>query len=145
MSGITSLNIGGWTHSDLRAWMSNTLWAALPAELQQVIKPVEKISDFGWQMPSLQKTEDAIWIPSDRELNCEKTGLVLMGQGEPYPIYTDADSRKKSNAGGGVKLYWTRSTGKEGHHYYRYIDSLGYPGNMGAGNTSCGIALGFCI
>lgn len=142
--GGTSLNAGGWEMSDMRAWMNTTLWASMPAELQQIIKPVQKKSDRGFYQTTILETSDKLWIPSDRELNCE-TNAVLSGQGEPYPVYTDAASRKKANAKGGLKIYWTRSTGREGQHYYRYIDSQGYPGKDGAASKNMGIALGFCI
>jgi hypothetical protein len=121
------------------------LLTALPKDLQAVIKPVVKKSDNGFFVSTIRDTNDKIWIPSDRELNCENTGLVLGGQGEPYPVYTDSNSRMKSNAGGGLRLYWSRSTGREGQHFYRYIDSQGYGGNLGAASQNLGIALGFCI
>ena len=151
----TSLNTGGWAVSDLRIWMNGgesngvlkepVLLPGLPTDLQAVIKPVAKKSDNGFFVSTIRDTVDKLWIPSDRELNCEKSGLVVSGQGEPYPIYTDSNSRKKANKGGGLKLYWTRSTGREGQHYYRYIDSQGNSGNLGAASQNLGIALGFCI
>ena len=141
----SSLNTGGWAVSDTRLWMQNTLWVAMPTDLQAVIKPVIKKSDNGFYISTISETEDTLWLPSDRELNCENIGLVLAGQGEPYPVYTDAASRKKQNAAGGLKLYWTRSTGREGQHYYRYIDSQGNPNNLGAASQNLGIAFGFCI
>lgn len=140
----SSLNTGGWAVSELRTWMNDTLFAALPTELQQAIKPVIKESDNGFFASTIRTTQDILWVPSDRELNCENTNLVIGGQGEPYVVYTNANSRVKSNAAGGVSNYWTRSTGKEGQHFYRYIDSSGYPGNLGAANKA-GIAWGFCI
>lgn len=141
----SSYNSGGWEVSDLRAWMHETLFAALPSELQQAIKPVVKISDTGFYGKALNETVDTLWLPSDRELNAESASSVVAGQGEPYPVYVDAASRKKQNAGGGLKTYWTRSTGKDGQHYYRYIDSMGYPNSKGAGGQNLGIAFGFCI
>ena len=140
----SSLNTGGWAVSELRTWMNDTLFAALPTELQQAIKPVVKESDNGFFASTIRITQDILWVPSDRELNCENTNLVIGGQGEPYVVYTNANSRVKSNIAGGVSNYWTRSTGKEGQHFYRYIDSSGYPGNLGAANKA-GIAWGFCI
>ena len=150
-----SMNTGGWAVSDLRIWMNGgesdgvlkepVLLTALPKDLQTVIKPVIKKSDKGFYNPVIIDTIDKIWIPSDRELNCEHSGQVTVGQGEPYAVYTDANSRKKSNAAGGVKTYWSRSTGREGQQYYRYIDSQGHPANGVPQSQNHGIALGFCI
>jgi len=141
----TSLNTGGWEVSDLRAWIRDTLFAAMPADLQQVIKPVIKISDGGFYNKVLVETVDTLWIPSCRELNAETPTSVVQGQGEPYPVYTNAESRMKQNAGGGLRTYWTRSSGRDGQHFYRYIDSQGYPNNVGASAQNLGIAFGFCI
>jgi hypothetical protein len=151
---ISSYNTSGWAASDLRIWMNGggehaivkepVLLAALPAELQNVIKPVIKKSDNGFYISTIRKSLDKIWIPSDRELNCENITQVYGGQGEPYPAYTDANSRKKSNIAKGVSVYWTRSSGKEGQHFFRCIDSMGYPKNEAA-TSNYGIALGFCI
>lgn len=145
VEGGTSLNTGGWEVADLRAWMAETLFAALPADLQQAIKPVVKLSDKGFYVKELSETIDKLWLPSDRELNAESAYSVVSGQGETYPIFTTAESRKKQNAGGGLKTYWTRSAGIAGQHYFRYIDSLGNPGNVGASAQNLGIAFGFCI
>lgn len=142
----TSLNSGGWELADLRLWMQDTLFAAMPADLQQAIKPVIKLSDKGFYDKVLNETVDKLWLPSDRELNAEVFASVVTGQGEPYPVYTNSESCKKQNGSGGLKTYWTRSTGcKDGQHYYRYIDSTGHPANTGASAQNLGIAFGFCI
>ena len=144
-TGSKALNVGGWGSADLRTWMQETLFAAMPVELQQAIKPVIKVSDLGFYDKALNETTDTLWLPSDRELNAEVANSVMVGQGEPYPVYTNAESRKKQNAGGGLKSYWTRSTGLEMMHYYRYIGSMGDPSNIGASAQNLGIAFGFCI
>jgi len=69
----------------------------------------------------------------------------VLGQGEPYPVYTNDESRKKQNKAGGVRTYWTRSTSLDGQHYYRYIQSDGTPYRYGASAQNFGIAFGFCI
>ena len=82
----------------------------LPADLQNVIKPVVKISDRGFYAQELNETIDKIWIPSDVELNYENDGVVT-GQGNPYPIYTDMTSRKKKcDEDITLSIYWSRST-----------------------------------
>lgn len=141
----SGLNVYGWQVTDLRTWMQNTLFSAMPEELKQNIKPVIKKCDTGFFIKTIEDSTEVLWLPSDRELNCETTTLVVPGQGEPYPVYTNAASRKKQNSAGGLKLYWTRSAGIEGQHFYRYIDASGYPSNMGAASQKLGIAFGFCI
>ena len=140
--GQSTLNTGGWEYSDIRTWINSTMRGALPEELRIGLRPVIKISDYGYYAKRLNEgTVDTLWIPSDRELNCEDTSYVIAGQGEPYPVYADDNSRVKE---GSVGIYWTRSTGIGGQHYFRYIESAGRAGNLGAGNYA-GIAFGFCI
>lgn len=143
-AGNTSLNAGGWEKCDLRTWCNNDLLAALPEDLQAVIKEVVKISDTGYYTKSLITTVDKIWLPSDRELNGEDTNYVVAGQGEPYPMFTNNTSRVKANPETGKLIYWTRSTGIDGQHFFRYADAQGNMNSNGGGNYG-GIAFGFCI
>ena len=139
-----TLNMGGWTLSDLREQVNSVMRAALPVELQGVIKSVEKKSDGGFYDQTLKTTNDLLWVPSDRELNCENISYVVANQGEPYALFTDSMSRKKYDFKENTVIYWTRSTGTNGQHYGRYIDSQGNPGSMGAAGYAA-INLGFCI
>lgn len=136
--------MGGWTLSDLREQVNSVMRAAPPVELQGVIKSVEKKSDGGFYDQTLKTTNDLLWVPSDRELNCENISYVVANQGEPYALFTDSMSRKKYDFKENTVIYWTRSTGTNGQHYGRYIDSQGNPGSMGAAGYAA-INLGFCI
>lgn len=139
-----TLNNGGWTTSDLRVQLNSVLRAALPLELQSVIKYVNKQSDGGFYNKILKTTSDLIWVPSDRELNCENTSYVVAGQGEPYALYTDSISRQKTDTNRVKVIYWSRSTGTNGQHYSRYIDAQGNPGSIGAAGYAA-LNVGFCI
>lgn len=142
----SSYNAGGWELSSLRAELQNELFAAMPAELQLAIKPVVKISDRGYYDQVLAETVDTLWIPSDAELNGEVTGQVVLGQGEPYPVFTTYSSRMKSRGTNPAAVpYWTRSAGITLMHYFRYVDTRGYISNNGAGGSNMGVAFGFCL
>ena len=140
----TSLSAGGWSQSDMRAWMNNELFNALPLELQDYILPVVKTSDLGYYAKALTTTVDKLWAPSDAELNAENRDQVVAGQGEPYPVFTNAASRAKKSENGAVTVYWTRSTGLTNMHFFRYIDGQGNANSNGAGNPM-GICFGFCL
>ena len=62
-------NTGGWLMSDMRSWLNEDVYEALPEDLKSLIRPVEKISDTGFYYPSLKTTIDKLWLPSDEELN----------------------------------------------------------------------------
>ena len=140
----THYNGGGWELSDLRTWLNDVLLPTLPVDLQNVVKPVVKISDRGFYAQELNETIDRIWIPSDVELNYENDGVVT-GQGTPYPIYTDMTSRKKKcDEDITLSIYWSRSTSSSNQNLGRYITTDGALGTRGCALNS-GIAWGFCI
>ena len=141
----SSYNAGGYEYSSLRAELNGELFSALPAELQNAIKPVIKISDRGYHYHELAETVEKVWLPSDAELNGEVAGQVMLGQGEPYPVFNIYTSRTKTRGTSTANVaYWTRSTGITLMHYFRYVDSRGYISNIGASN-SMGVAFGFCL
>ena len=144
-NGNSCYNAGGWELTSLRAELQNELFSAMPAELQNAIKPVKKISDRGYYDQVLAETVDTLWLPSDAELNGETVGQVVLGQGEAYPVFTLYTSRTKTRGTSTSNVaYWTRSTGITLMHYFRYVDTRGHIGNIGAGNNM-GIAFGFCL
>ena len=140
-------NWGGWEFTKMRKNLQGELFAALPAELQNNIKPVVKLCDFGRYYPDeMNSTNDTLWIPSARELNGEAYGTVAThGQGEPYPIFNLASSRMKwSSRDNNPIAYWTRSSDRNSSHNYRYVDMRGnVAGNSGA--NSMAVAFGFCL
>ena len=140
-------NWGGWEFTKMRKNLQGELFAALPAELQNGIKPVVKLCDFGRYYPDeMNSTNDTLWIPSARELNGETYGTVAThGQGEPYPIFNLASSRVKYSCRDNSRVaYWTRSSDRNSSHNYRYVDMRGnVAGNSGA--SSMTVAFGFCL
>ena len=140
-------NWGGWEFTKMRKNLQGELFAALPPELQNSIKPVIKLCDFGRYYPDeMNSTNDTLWIPSARELNGETYGTVAThGQGEPYPIFNLASSRIKWSCRDNNRVaYWTRSSDRNSSHNYRYVDMRGnVAGNSGA--NSMAVAFGFCL
>lgn len=143
--GNKTLDGGGWAMSDIREWLNGSdFYESLPAELRNGIKPIVKQSDNGYYdyldgNPILTETVDKIFIASPEELNAQFKSYTMEGQGAPYILFTDANSRKSDN------LYWTRSTGgKYGIHSFCVIDLDGRITTIGGGN-SAGVMIYFCI
>lgn len=141
------LNNGGYIYSDLRNWVENDLFSALPANVQMGVKPVQKKADLGYYYYRNVSTEavrfDApIWVPSIAELGGYTVPYVVPGQGEPYPVFTDSNSRKKSK--NGFNTYFTRSSDITYMHAAAGIDLSGYWTKYGCGNI-LGVIFGFCV
>ena len=143
--GQSTLDGGGWALSDMRAWLnSDEFYGMLPAELRQGIKTVVKQSDNGYydyqgKTPDLTTTEDNIFIASPEELNITNSYYTMPGQGEPYLLFTDNQSRKLDD------IYTTRSTaGRYGLHSFCVIDLDGRITSNG-GATKNGVVVCFCV
>lgn len=144
---IDSTNAGGYSISAMREFVNVTLFEKIPEKLQQIIKPVIKISDGGVSNSTLVETTDSMWIASGREL-CINSSEFLPGQGASYSlIFSDNASRKKyitdnTQAGG----YWTRSShySSTGSGLFLRVLTSGGPYYDIAFNSFY-VAFGFCI
>lgn len=144
---IDSTNAGGYGVSAMRKFVNVTLFEKIPEKLQQIIKPVIKISDGGVSNATLVETTDSMWIASGSEL-CINSSEFLPGQGTSYSlIFSDNASRKKyitdnTQAGG----YWTRSShySSTGSGLFLRVLTSGGPYYDIAFNSFY-VAFGFCI
>lgn len=144
-NGNLGLDGGGWAKSDMRAWLNGSdFYEKLPDDLRKAIKIVNKYSDNGFYdyhpgPATLTKTEDKIFLTTPEELNGFNRNLSMAGQGEPYIMFTDANSRKVGDT------YWTRSTAGANHyHSFCIVDLDGYISTVGAGNKN-GVVIYFCV
>lgn len=144
-NNISSYNVGGWNYSDLRTWLQNDFFNSLPEDLRNIIKPVYKKSDLGYSTVVVKQTADTIWIPSVRELNCEDSIQTTPGQGQPYAMYTNNESRIKTNLDGERVPYWTRSTPTKERETYCFINTEGAVETAHAKDGIKYVAIGFCI
>lgn len=128
-STTSALNVGGWENCEMREWLNTTLLEAFPNILQQNIKNINRLSDPGYaaEDKSIVTTADKIAIPSYEELGYNNSAFTTLGQGEPYPLYTDNNSRSIGTT------YWTRSTYKM-VHMWCIVDTQGYAYYSGGGN-----------
>jgi hypothetical protein len=145
----TSTNEGGWKSSEMRSFMNNELFSALPSELQAIIKNVHKISDGGSYQKMLIDTADKCWLASYDEVGLTSGNSNLSGQGELYSAIfsSNKDSRKKyitdEAATGG---WWLRSSyysTNSNSMFWRVTNSGGSYSDIAF--NSFYVAFGFCI
>ena len=144
-----SSNVGGWELSEMRTFLNNELFNALPDELKAIIKPVDKISDGGSSNKTLVTTTDNCWLASYDEVGLTSGSNNLSGQGALYSeIFSrNKDSRKKyitdDTAAGG---WWLRSS-----YYSLNSNSMFWRVTNSGGSYSdiafnyFYVAFGFCI
>ena len=148
MNGDSS-NAGGWKASEMREFTNGELFDALPAELQDIIKPVYKVADGGTGNKVLVTTIDKCWLASYDEIGLTNGGNNLSGQGELYSsiFSSDKNSRKKyitdDIVSGG---WWLRSSyysTNSNSMFWRVTNSGGSYSDIAF--NSFYVAFGFCI
>lgn len=104
----SATTIGGWSQSEIRSYLKNTIKPLIPATVRNAIIEVNKVSST-YENNALvnngQATVDDVWIPSYRELalsyqNSQETTGANYGLSETQRV-------KKSN--GSASQYWLRS------------------------------------
>ena len=77
----TATNVGGWRDSELRTYINETIYNALPSELQSVITSTKVISGHGNTLGETNfKTYDKLYLSSSEEIygNYESFGYAKM-------------------------------------------------------------------
>lgn len=135
--------IGGWSKSEMRTYLSTTIWALIPAELQAVIKEVKKYSciyDTSGTKVTDDVSNDKLWIPSAREVFNNTTYET---QGSAYTgIFTSNNDKKRYKPdASSANNWWERSA-----HSTSAFRSVNYNGNndYDAAYYSYGVLLCFC-
>ena len=144
-----SSNEGGYEMSEMRQFLNGDLLAALPGELQTIIKSVSKISDGGSTNKALITTTDSCWLASYDEVGLTAGNNNLSGQGELYDsiFSSNKNSRKKYitddvTSGG----WWLRSSyysTNSSSMFWRVTNSGGSYSDIAF--NSFYVAFGFCI
>lgn len=95
----TDTNIGGWKDCARRTWCNNVYFNALPATIKNAVKSVNKETSVGNQSPTIQTTEDKVFLLSEIEIYGTNlhgnTGGSFIGEGWQYTYYRTTSSRVK--------------------------------------------------
>ena len=141
VDGETAYTAGGWEHSDMRAYLKNTIKPLIPETVRNAIVSVTKVQSIytgGAKVIDGQTTTDDVWIPSNREVGL---GTSYESTGAVYSTKFANTSARIKNRNGSNDNWWLRSA----HNASRFcvVYSEGTNGYNDAGNSR-GVALGFC-
>lgn len=137
----SNTNVGGWKSSEMRSRMSEFL-VQLTEDLQNVIKPVNKLVSIGNDTSTIETVSDKLFLLSEVEI-FGSTIQSFAGEGSQYAWYKAGNTKvKKVNDSAGY--WWERSplSGNTGN-----FCNVGLSGNA-AGNSasnSRGVSFGFCV
>ena len=141
----TNTNSGGFTGSAMYTWLQNTLLKALPTDLQNVIKSVNKKTSAGSQSSTINTNAMKLFLFSEQEI-FGSTTYSKAGEGSQYSYFATAANRIKylSNGSGSASWWWERSPIGSGSSGFCFVNSDGNASINSAGNAG-GVCFGFCV
>lgn len=138
----TTTSAGGWTASELRSYLKETIKPLIPAAIRSGIVEVSKVqTDYTEGVKSIQSSTEDVWVPNVREVT---TSTYYETTGADYGSrFADSNSclKKKPNAGS-ASIWWLRSVGSSKN--FAYIGSKGSISSSYSPASTLSIALGFC-
>lgn len=145
----TNTNVGGFPASKLYQTLSTTIFNALPAELQNVVKTIYKWYGTGNSTSNGQWFGSKIWIPLEYELfgsvTYAPTTEQSTGNARKYPIFINNSRIKVMNNGGGsAQGYWLASPIHNSANLFVFVSTEGTVG-INYATTLYGVAFGLCI
>ena len=132
----TNTNVGSFVGSEMYAYLQDTVLLSMPQELQNVIKPVNKLTSAGNKSTTIQTDSMSIWLFSAVEVGL--SGIYASsGEGAVYPYYNN-DTRAKSSR------WWLRSPDLL---YSSNFCDVFADGALSGGGASFwgGVSFGFCV
>ena len=135
-------NSGGWTSCAMRNSVLNRIFSSLPADLQNVIKAVNKLTSAGNQSATINTTSDKLFLLSEVEI-FGSTIYSKSGEGSQYAYYKAGNSKVKK-VNGSASNWWERSPRGDFSSPFCYVNSDGNASYNNA-SISSGVAFAFCV
>lgn len=129
--------IGGWTKSEMRAYLEETIKPLIPSTVRSAILKVDKkhtaytTAGSSWT----QYTQDYVWLPASDEISSSSAKYAT--------LFPDEASRIKYTVGGSsASIWWTRRA----HSTTSFTSFTAYGGSSGKPSADLqGVVLGFCL
>lgn len=132
----SNTNVGGWKDCARRTWCNNVFKAALPSDLQSMLKQVKVKTSKGNQQTTFDETDDYIFLPAEKEV-FGTTTYSVDGEGVQWPYYETAANRiKKQGDSGSANYWWERSPYASYATNFCSVSSSGGASYDGASDTN---------
>ena len=130
----TSTNAGSWPASEMRTYLNNDVYSALPPDLQVVITDTKVVSGHGKSDPDNFTTTDKLYLLSTAEVWAQGTSNTInydtgrdnTRQLDYYTGVTTNNYSKAIKQLNGTNNYWLLRTASSGSYQYFYgVDGSG--------------------
>ena len=142
-------NKGGWEDSEMRTYVNNDIYNAIPSNIRNLIIDTTVVSGHGYSDKSNFTTTDKLYLLAPHEIYSDKlsydTGYSSTRQLDYYKsknVLTSnySDAKKKYNGSDG--FYWLRSANSNNNNNFYNVNASGDYNNNNANNTN-GVAPDF--
>lgn len=154
----TDTTSGGWRDSALRSWMNGELASRLPADVADVVVPVNKLTNTVGETTdasAVQATSDRLWTLSYSEIcgpmSTDDPGhdAVYNAEGAQYQLYSDLGVRHDTANSilqiGGVERWWERTPDPMDGRYFMCVGEEGTPWYAHVPTNEFGVVMCFCV
>ena len=138
----SNTNSGGWTSCAMRSTHLPAILALMPAEVQNGIREVNKLTSAGSQSATINTTADKLFLLSEVEIFGSTTRSAA-GEGTQYDYYKAGNSKVKKRNGSSAG-WWERSPSASGSTRFCLVSSDGNASRNYASYAN-GVAFGFCF
>lgn len=139
----SNTNVGGWKSCAMRSSVLNSIFSSLPADLQNSIKAVNKLTSAGNKSATIITTSDKLFLLSEVEIFGSNT-YSGTGEGSQYAYYKAGNGTiKKVN--GNKSYWWERSPNMNGTASFCGVDYVNGNAYYGSASFTWGVAFGFCV
>lgn len=138
----TNTNVGGYTISEMRGTLNNTIYPQISEEWRAIMRPVTKLTSAGNRLATIDTSTETIFLFSEIELTGTYANSAP-GEGTHYPKFPTVASRIKMRAGL-VVSWWLRSPNLVDATKFCHVITTG--GNYAQiASAAEGVAFGFCV
>jgi hypothetical protein len=145
-------NIGGWAATEMRKYLNETVYPALPVQWQTMIKTVDVLSSEGNTSAVITSSENKLFLFSSAEVRINVAIAPYCNEidsnadEKTFSVFTDITSRvrKKYNGTGEALQWWLRSPHSSYDTAFVAITAGGGT-QAPAPATAHGVSFGFCI
>ena len=138
----TQTNTTGWSGSKMRKVTMAEILSAMPSEVKDAIKAVNKETLNGTR-DGLETTSDKLFLLSEIEVNGSIFFSNNFAEGSRYAYYANGGS-PIMNSGKSPATWWLRGPGKSNAIGFTQINMSGYMAN-GSAEYNSGVVFGFCF
>ena len=140
----------GWDRSYMRNYTMPALFLELPADLQKVIKPVNKRAMEGLGSTDIVISSDKLWLLAEAEIEEKDNTSPYLAEGEQYEYWRsvkDGNNYKDrikylSNDESRASSWWLRSSDTLFKNQYSIVDPQGH---MSSSSPSSDTRISYCF